>query len=103
MSLSNALPQAQVHTQGHVSDALVEYATDKVATVLRHAPAPVLFVHLTLHRPTDPAGRQPASARVDLDVNGMDLHAHASAPSLREAVDLMQDRLRARLTRETRH
>ncbi|MEO3821733.1 hypothetical protein [Plantactinospora sp. B24E8] len=39
-----------------------------------------------------------------VDVNGTDVHARAEAPTLVEAVDLMQDhRLRGQLARLDRH
>jgi ribosome-associated translation inhibitor RaiA len=87
----------QVHAQGRVPSGLVDYAREKVAVALRQSGRPVLHVRLTL------ACAPQAVARVDVDVNGHDIHAHAGAGSLREAIDLMQDRLRIRLARTLHH
>lgn len=86
----------QVHAQGRVPSGLVDYAREKVTAALRQSGRPVLHVRLTL------ASAPQAVARVDVDVNGRDIHAHAGAGTLREAIDLMQDRLRARLAHSLR-
>ncbi|GAA1627112.1 HPF/RaiA family ribosome-associated protein [Catellatospora bangladeshensis] len=88
----------QVRTYGRVPAELISYAARKVEVVLRHAPAPVLLVRIKLSHDRGAAPSE-ACVRVDVDVNGADVHVRAAAPTLTEAVDLMQRRLRARVQR----
>ncbi|MEU7824802.1 HPF/RaiA family ribosome-associated protein [Catellatospora sp. NPDC049111] len=92
----------QVRTYGPVPTDLIAYAARKVHVVLRHAPAAVLFVRIKLSHDRGSAPLA-ATARVDVDVNGIDVHARAAAPTLTEAVDLMQQRLRTRIQRIHQH
>lgn len=92
----------QVRTYGAVPARLISYAAGKVEAVLRHSPAPVLLVRIKI---SHDHGSAPLDAlvRVDVDINGVDVHVRAAAPTLTEAVDLMQRRLRARVQRIHRH
>jgi ribosome-associated translation inhibitor RaiA len=94
MTQALALPAPQVRIHGRDAADWVEYAVEKVATVLRQAPGPVLHVRLLLDSVAH-------GNRVDahVDVNGVVLHAHAMGGTVPEAVDLMQDRLRGQLRR----
>lgn len=100
MKTKQELPTIHLRSHGPGCSELAAYATGKVRTVLQHSPARVLFVRLTLDSAAAP---RTATARVDVEVNGADVHARAAAPTLLEAVDLMQDRLRSRLARAGRH
>lgn len=82
----------RVHVRGIVSRDIREYAIGKVAAAVRYAPAPVLDTRLTLD--TDAPG-----PRVDANVvvNGVAVHVHAIGETMREAIDLIEARLRARL------
>jgi ribosome-associated translation inhibitor RaiA len=62
----------------------------------------VLFVRLTIERLTDQNPGRLYTVRVHADVSGVDLHARATAPTVTEAVDLAQGRLRAQLARTSR-
>lgn len=83
-----------VRTHGPVDETARRYAVEKLTVALHHAPAPVLRSGLIL----DAAA---PGYRVDahIDVNGVPVHVHASGPSLPEATDLMQQKVRARLRR----
>ena len=56
---------------------------------------------LTAH--DDPARDRPASAKGELDVKGRTVLAHVAAPTMHEAVDLLDARLRQRLERFAHH
>ncbi|MFI0821260.1 sigma 54 modulation/S30EA ribosomal C-terminal domain-containing protein [Streptomyces sp. NPDC021098] len=51
----------------------------------------------------NPAVERPVLAQANLDVNGQPARAHVAAGTLTEAVDLLQDRLAARLERLEEH
>jgi ribosome-associated translation inhibitor RaiA len=84
----------QVYTHGEVPPEATEYAVSKVRAALHHAPGPVLRTSLTLDSAA-PGDR--VDAHVDID--GVGVHVHAVGETLREATDLMQDRLRSRFRR----
>jgi ribosome-associated translation inhibitor RaiA len=92
----------QLYRDGQVPPEAVKYAVAKVETALHHAPAPVLHVRLTLRQPTEPTPAHHPRAQVDVDLNGVHIGAHADPANMREAVDLMQDRLRTRMARNAR-
>lgn len=89
----------QLHIDGQVAAETVEYAVAKVETALHHAPSPVLRVRLCLRQVACTAAAERGQARVDVDLNGAYVGAHAAGTTMREAVDRMQDRLRACLAR----
>ncbi|MFI8458032.1 hypothetical protein [Kitasatospora sp. NPDC085464] len=73
-------PDIRVETRGEVSLAAPDYARAKLLAVVerQHEPAVV-------------------------DLNGRPVRAHVAAATMQEAVDLLQDRLTARLARVHRH
>ena len=68
--------------------------------MLGHTGRPVLFARVRLDRIANPAAARPVTARAEIDINGRVLHAEASANTPYEAVDLLQERLEARLEHE---
>ena len=80
-------------------EPLVSYARRKVLVALRTAPAPVRSCRLTLAMEPHRSIERPASVEVLLDLDGRGVFAHATARSPREAVDLLEVRLRRRLER----
>lgn len=89
--------QVQVQVQAGMEPHLHHYAQEKITTVLGHTGRPVLFARVRLDRIANPAAVRPVIARAEIDINGRVLHAEASADTPYEAVDLLQDRLEARL------
>lgn len=88
-----------VHTNGPVDPTLVDYGLDKVRALLRLAPGPVLHARLDLVAERNPAQERPAVAKAAFDVDGRAVRAHAEARTMREAIDLVEARLRARVDR----
>jgi ribosome-associated translation inhibitor RaiA len=86
-----------------VSRLVAGYARAKIGKVIDHAPEPILFARVRLTRLADPALARPAVAEVIVDLNGRPVRAQVAAASMREAVDLLQNRLRERLRRVSRH
>jgi predicted nucleic acid-binding Zn ribbon protein len=95
--------QIQIETQGAVPEGMPELAIAKVHSVLRLAAEPVLFARVTLMMAADPAVARPAVARVNVDLDGRLVRAQAAGQTMRESVQHMASRLRARLERSTRN
>lgn len=102
MTTSTSAPYVHLQTAGTVPVADRDYLREKVATVLRHAPAAVLFVRAKLALLPDPAVTRPAIAQVNINLNGQLLRAQAARETLREAIDDVHDRLHERLERTAR-
>lgn len=74
--------------------ATVAYARKKVLAVARAAPRTVTFARVTLTFEEHRSIGRPARAEAMLDVDGRVVHAEAVARSSREAIDLVEQRLR---------
>lgn len=101
MSETETIPQ--ISTSHQVSAAEAEYAREKIGHALDHAPEPVQSarVRMTGHR--DPAVAKPVVAQVNVNMPGRAVRAQVAAETPREAVDLLEARLRARFERLSRH
>jgi len=95
--------EIQVDVHSGAAAPLREYARAKVGAVLRHTSQPVLYARINLDQADDPTGQRPTQASVEVDLNGTVLLAKAEAPTPTEAIDLMKDRLSARLARSDTH
>lgn len=103
--------QVAVSTRGDVTSDDRAYAEEKLAHVTKLAPGPVLHAQLRLAMEPDPARERPAVVKGSLDVDGRSVRAHVAAPSMREAIDAFEARMRDRLvhlgerpqSRELRH
>jgi len=89
-------------THGAVPQGAQELAAAKVRSVLRHVTRPVLSARVTLTRSADRAVARPATAQATIDVNGRMHRTEAADRTMRAAIELMADRLRARLHRTVR-
>jgi ribosome-associated translation inhibitor RaiA len=89
----------QVAHRGAVSDELVGYAEQKVRRTAGTAPRPVLFGRIALGLHENPSVARPASAKAMLDVSGRHIRGQVAATTLREAIDLLDERLRRNLQR----
>ncbi len=97
MSMPEQSVPIEVTLRGNVGSFAGGYARDKVSHALAVAHGPVLHTHVVLDWRHDPALERPAVAEVGTDVNGTRLRAKASAPTMREAVDELEHRLRHQL------
>ncbi|MDT3445459.1 MULTISPECIES: HPF/RaiA family ribosome-associated protein [unclassified Pseudofrankia] len=87
-----------VQITGPVSQPARDYAVEKVNALAQLCHEPILHARISLDAGGRP-GTVPASAAVSLDVNGTPVRARAEGTTLREAIDLLQARLRTRLLR----
>ncbi|MGR3938860.1 ribosome hibernation promotion factor [Streptomyces sp. BRA346] len=95
--------EIQVESRGQIPPGAVEYAREKVAALIGRTRGPVLFARVKLTHMANPAMKRPALAQANLDVNGRPARAHVAAVTVPEAIDLLQDRLAARLERLEEH
>jgi ribosome-associated translation inhibitor RaiA len=96
---SPATVDIRVATDERVPAGVVDYARDKIGTLLHLAPAPVLSARVQISRHGDPAVQHRVVAQANLDVNGRLVRAQAEGDSTEEAIDRLQARLRTRLDR----
>ena len=93
----NTSTPVQIQVSGDTTPDIAAYAERRLREVLGGTRFPVLHARMRITRYTDPALPRPVVAQANLDVNGRFLRAQLSAPTAREAVDLLHDRLRHRL------
>ena len=86
-----------------MSAADKRYAEAKIARVGKLAPRPVLFARVILREETNPSVERRAVAEASLDVSGRLVRAQVAARRIREAVDLLEDRLRRALEELAEH
>ncbi|MFC8722281.1 sigma 54 modulation/S30EA ribosomal C-terminal domain-containing protein [Kitasatospora sp. NPDC057198] len=105
MSSLQTRPRAEVlvETRGAVPADAPRYAREKVGAVLERLEEPVLAVRVRLVQEANRSVRRPSLAQVVVDLNGRPVRAHVAAATMREAVDLVQDRLASRLARLRHH
>jgi ribosome-associated translation inhibitor RaiA len=92
-----------VETRGEVSAGAPDYARLKIAAVLDRLEEPVLAVRVRLVQEPNHAVARPSLAQATVDVNGRPVRAHVAAATMREAIDLLQDRLVSRIARLRHH
>ncbi|MFF1870496.1 HPF/RaiA family ribosome-associated protein [Kitasatospora herbaricolor] len=93
----------RLETRGEVSLGAPDYAKAKVLAVVERLDEPVLAARVKLSQEANHAILKPALAQVVIDLNGRPVRAHVAAATMREAVDLVQERLVARLARIRQH
>lgn len=108
MSMAAESVPIQVTLRGNVGDFPGEYARGKISSALEVAHEPVLYAHVVLDWAHDPAMVRHALAGVTVDVNGTTVRAKTTAPTMNEAVDDLEYRLRRQLVQlqdrsRTRH
>jgi ribosome-associated translation inhibitor RaiA len=91
----------QVVTHGRVSTGAKRSAVQKIRALTHLISVPVLSARVRLTQSGDPAVERPATAQASLDLNGRPLRASVAAPTMREAIDRLNDRLRDQLERLT--
>ncbi|MFJ7910695.1 HPF/RaiA family ribosome-associated protein [Kitasatospora sp. NPDC096204] len=96
-------PAVTVTTRGEVALAAPDYARTKLLAVLERLDEPVLSVRVRLTQEPNHAVARPSTAQATIDLNGRPVRAHVAAATMQEAVDLLQDRLNARIARVRAH
>jgi hypothetical protein len=78
----------EVRSDGLVPQGARAYAAHRLEHALATVDRPVLLARIRLVQEPDPAHPRPASARLEVDLDGQVFHAHAAAPTFTEAIDL---------------
>jgi ribosome-associated translation inhibitor RaiA len=94
---TDAAQEFTIVEHGNAGPATSDHARARIAHAISHVKEPIGPVYLTLTaEPRHRRGPQ-ASASVHVDIGGDPICAHANAPTLPAAIDLMHDRLRDQL------
>ena len=83
-----------VHAHGRVGPTDHAYAHHTLGRLQRYSPDTALSIRVDLVVQRMAAQERAALARAELEVDGHVVHAHAEAPSIRSAVDVLERRLR---------
>ena len=97
MSVTSKSVQVEVTLRGNVGEFAGDYARGKISSALEVARDPVLHARVVLDWKRDPALERPALAEVSVDVKGKTVRARTTAPTMNEAVDELDLRLRRQL------
>ncbi|WP_156689307.1 HPF/RaiA family ribosome-associated protein [Mycobacterium sp. Marseille-P9652] len=97
-----AVLDVRVTTHGQLPGA-EDYARTKIGELGHLTHQPVLDAHVRLSRHGDPAVARRVIAQANLDVNGRLVRAQVEGYTAREAIDLLEARLRRRLERTAQH
>lgn len=89
--------ELKVVTSGKVSVDDIERARTVLLEEVGRTAHPVSSTVVTLSVVADPELPRPALVEVTSDLGGRKVRAHAAAPSLREAIDLVRGRFALRL------
>ena len=95
--------EMEVVTGGDVDKDAIGYAVLRFGAVAEEVAEPILFARVKLTQAADPARARPAIAQVAFDIDGELVRAHGAGHSMREAIDLLQRRLRAKLEHRAEH
>ncbi|HEX4868576.1 MAG TPA: HPF/RaiA family ribosome-associated protein [Acidimicrobiales bacterium] len=96
-SLSEGRVHVEVVARGDVTPDLVDLAATKISAITHVTAEPLLLARVKLTQEPDPARERPAIAQVTLDVNGHLVRAQVAARTMRDAIDLLEGRLRDKL------
>lgn len=89
----------EVTLRGDVGGGAGEYAREKIAHALEATHGPVLAARVVLDLSHDSAVQRPALAEASADVNGHPVRVRTAAPTMTQAIDDLEHRLRSRLVR----
>jgi ribosomal subunit interface protein len=91
--------QLSVSTEGVVPQGARQRAEEKLGQLAGHIREPVLFAEVRLVNDINPIRVRPAIAEATLDINGTPIRAQVAAVDIDAAIDLLEDRLKRRITR----
>ncbi|WP_020524815.1 ribosome hibernation promotion factor [Catelliglobosispora koreensis] len=95
--------QIEISAHGAIPARAKEYARHKLEALMRLAPQPVLAARVRLIRTTHRSTGEHVIVEAVMDVNGRQIRAQVAAQGSQEAIDLVQDRLRRKLSQLGRH
>jgi len=97
------LTRVEVTLRGPIPVRAKEYATEKISALMHLSPTHVRRARVTLTRTHHRAADQHVIAEATLDLNGRPVRAQVAAASSHEAIDLVRDRLRRKLSQLGKH
>jgi ribosome-associated translation inhibitor RaiA len=100
---THQLIRVEVTLRGQIPARAKAYATEKISALIHLSPMPVVRARVMLTRTHHRAVDQHVIAEATLDLNGRPVRAQVAAATSHEAVDLVQDRLRRKLSQLGRH
>ena len=89
----------EISTRGRIDDEAIERARERLNRVATHCREKVIHVELRVTDDQSHPAQEHARAEATLSVKHGPVRAHAQAPTVPEAIDLMIERLRRRLDR----
>jgi ribosome-associated translation inhibitor RaiA len=92
----------EVVVQGDLTVGAAAAARRRIAALARYTHEPITHARVRLIRVTDPAVIRPVIAQASLRAGGQLVRTQVAARTTREAIDLLQTRLRQRLLRTAR-
>jgi ribosome-associated translation inhibitor RaiA len=95
--MNQQVSEPTIVVRGDVPDQMIAYARDKLLGVLARTSMPVLAAELRLDHHADPARERPNHAEMTIDLDGVVVRARRSAPTMSEAIDRAEARLRRRV------
>jgi ribosome-associated translation inhibitor RaiA len=102
MTVTAGAVPIEVTLRGTVGRFSAEYAREKVGAALQVAPGRVQHVQIVLDFRRSHVAGGPASVEVIAELEGHPISAQAVAPTMREAIDAAEPRLRRQLVEARR-
>jgi ribosome-associated translation inhibitor RaiA len=100
---THQLTRVEVTLRGAIPARVKGYAAEKISALSHLSPMPVTRARVVLTRTHHRAADQHVIAEATLDLNGRPVRAQVAAASSHEAIDLVRDRLRRKLSQLGRH
>jgi ribosome-associated translation inhibitor RaiA len=97
VAMSRQIREPTVVVRGDVPDEMIAYASDKLLAVLARTTMPVLTAEVRLDHHADPARERPNHVELSISLDGVPVRARRSAPTMSEAIDCAETRLRRRV------
>jgi len=99
--MNQQVREPTIVVRGDVPDQMIAYARGKKFDVLARTSMPVLAAELRLEHHADPARERPNHAEMTIDLDGVVVRVRRSAPTMSEAIDRADARLRRRVEAAT--
>lgn len=96
MTITERAP-VTVHSGPGVAPGTLEYVSERLGSLERYAPRPIIAIHATVTKPKDTNQKNAIEVRASLSVGNHVLRSHEVAANLRTALDIVLDRLRRQL------
>lgn len=99
----NVADAAEIVVQGDLTSGAAAAARRAIAALARYTREPITHARVRLTRLSDPAATRPVIAQANVHLGRGLIRAQVAAPTTREAIDLLQARLRRRMMRSSRY